>query len=91
MYGMDRLKKAYNLVPHSWINECMEICGIAENVRNFLGGSMEHWNLSLTSNGEVLGVVDMKRGIFEGDSLPPLLFVLSMIPLSLTIKKANML
>ena len=52
---------------------------------------MEHWNLSLTSNGEVLGVVDMKRGIFEGDSLPPLLFVLSMIPLSLILKKANML
>ena len=59
-------KKAYDLVPHSWINECMEIFGIAENVRNFLGRSMEHWNLSLTSNGEDLGEVDVKRGIFQG-------------------------
>ena len=25
-------KKAYDFVPHSWIKECMEIFGIAENV-----------------------------------------------------------
>ena len=28
-------KKAYDFVPHSWVNECMEIFGIAENVRDF--------------------------------------------------------
>ena len=50
---------------------------------------MKHWNLSLTSNGEVLGEVDVKRGIFQGDSLSPLLFVLSMIPLSLILRKVN--
>ena len=82
-------KKAYDLVPHIWINECMEMFGIAENVRNFLGRSMEHWNLSLTSNGEVLGEVDVKRGIFQGDGLSPLLLVLSMIPLSLILRKVK--
>ena len=40
-------------------------------------------------NGEVLGEVDVKRGIFQGDSLSPLLFVLSMIPLSLILRKVN--
>ena len=34
-------KKAYDFVPHSWINECMEMFGIAENVRNLLKKSME--------------------------------------------------
>ena len=34
-------KKAYDFVPHSWINECMEMFGIAENVRNLLKTSME--------------------------------------------------
>ena len=29
-------KKAYDFVPHSWINECMKLFGIADNVRNFL-------------------------------------------------------
>ncbi|XP_068723498.1 uncharacterized protein [Montipora capricornis] len=48
-------KKAYDFVPHSWINECMEMFGIAENVRNLLKKSMEQWKLSLTSNGEDLG------------------------------------
>ena len=82
-------KKAYDFVPHSWISECMEMFGIAENVRNFLLRSMDQWKLSLTSNGEDLGDVHVKRGIFQGDSLSPLLFVLSMIPLSLVLRKVN--
>ena len=63
--------------------------GIAENVRNFLLRSMDQWKLSLTSNGEDLGDVDVKRGIFQGDSLSLLLFVLSMIPQSLVLRKVN--
>ena len=47
--------------------------GIAENVRNFLQRSMGQWKLSLTSNGEDLDDVDVKRGIFQGDSLSPFL------------------
>ena len=82
-------RKAYDLVPHSWIKECMEMFGIADNVRHFLGRSMRKWKISLTSNGEDLGEVSVKRGIFQGDSLSPLLFVLSMIPLSLILRKVN--
>jgi len=50
---------------------------------------MEPWKLSLTSNGEDLGEVNVKRGIFQGDSMSPLLFVLSMVPLSLILRKVN--
>ena len=45
--------------------------GIAENVRNLLKMNMEQWNLLLASNGEDLEVVNVKRGIFQGDSLTP--------------------
>ena len=74
---------------HSWIKECMQMFGIAENVRNLLENSMEQWKSLLTSNGEDLGEVDVKIGIFQGDSLSPLLFVLCMVPLSLIRRKVN--
>ena len=82
-------RKAYDMVPQSWIVECMEIFGIAENVKAFLTGSMSNWKTKLTSSGEYLGTVNVKRGIFQGDSLSPLLFVLCMIPLSLILRKAS--
>ena len=62
-------RKAYDLVPHSWVNECMEMFGIAENLRTFLQKSMQQWRLSLTANGEDLGEVNVKRGIFQGASI----------------------
>ena len=82
-------RKAYDLVPHSWVNQCMEMFGIAENLRTFLQKSMQQWRLSFTANGEDLGEINVKRGIFQGDSLSPLLFVLSMVLLPLIIKKVN--
>ena len=62
---------------------------IADNVSNFLEKSMEQWKLQLRSNGEDLEEVDVKRRIFQGDSLSLLLFVLSMVPLSLILRKVN--
>ena len=56
-------KKAYDMVPHSWINECLELFGIAENVIKFMSDSMRSWKLELTSSGESLGDVDIQRGI----------------------------
>ena len=35
------------------------------------------------------GEVEVKRGIFQGDSLSPIVFVLAMIPLSLILRKAK--
>ena len=83
-------RKAYDLVPHSWILECMRIFGIAENVTEFIKRSMAIWKTQLSSAGTVLGEVNIKRGIFQGDSLSPLLFVLCMIPLSLLLRKTGM-
>ena len=67
----------------------MEMVVITENLRTFLQKSMQQWRLSLTPNGEDLGEVNVERRIFQGDSISPLLFVLSMVPLSLILKKVN--
>ena len=79
-------KKAYDMVPHSWLLEVIEMVGVAENVRGLLTRSMTNWKTELRANDEVLGEVDIKRGIFQGDSLSPLLFVIIMIPLSMILK-----
>ena len=82
-------KKAYDFVPHSWIIECLDMLGIAENVRNVLENSMKNWKLRLASNGLDLCDIDVNRGIFQGDSLSPLIFVICMIPLSFLLRKVK--
>jgi hypothetical protein len=83
-------RKAYDMVPHSWIMECLKMFGCASNITKFIGRSMEMWKTELISNGEKLGCVGIRRGIFQGDSLSPLLFVLCLIPLTLILREAEM-
>ena len=80
-------KKAFDMVPRSWISECLEMFGIANNVQDFLNNSMKSWKLELNASGKTLGEVDIRRGIFQGDSLSPLLFVLCMVPLTWLLRR----
>ena len=50
---------------------------------------MEKWQVLLCSRNSELGEAEIKRGIFQEDSLSPLVFVLSLIPLSLILKKTK--
>ena len=77
------------MVSHSWIIECLNLFGVAEIIKSLLVNSMEKWKLMLCSGNSELGEVDIKRGIFQGDSLSPLVFVLALIPLSLILRKAK--
>ena len=38
-------RKTYDFVPHSWILECLDMLGIADNVRSFLEKSMKKFDL----------------------------------------------
>ena len=55
-------RKTYYFVPHSWVLECLDILGIADNVRSFL--EKKKWKLLLNSNGSYLCEVDFNRDIF---------------------------
>ena len=50
---------------------------------------MEKWKVILCSGNSELGELEIKQGIFQGDSLSPLVFVLALIPLSLILRKAK--
>ena len=80
-------KKAYDMVPHPWILKMLQLTKVAGNVSSFLSNSMKHWETTLSCNGESLGDVSIKRGIFQGDSLSPLLFIVSMLPLTFLLNR----
>ena len=49
-------KKAYDMVLHSWIMDCLETVGINEKIRRLLAESMKSWRVELISKEEeVLG------------------------------------
>ena len=77
------------MVPHLWIIECLNLFGVAENIKSLLVNSMEKWKVMLCSGNPELGEAEIKRGIFQGDSLSPLVFVLALIPLRLILRKTK--
>ena len=54
-----------------WCRVCgfLKMVKVADNVKGVLCGNVSDWKTVLTSNGEVLGEVGIKRGIFQGTPL----------------------
>ena len=86
-------KKAFDSVPHSWILRCLQMYKIHPVLIEFIEQSMNHWktNMTLVHKEGVLetGPIRIKRGIFQGDSLSPLLFTMSLNPLSIELNKTK--
>lgn len=47
--------------------------------------SVKNWNTNVTVSRDYLGNVEIKRGIYEGDTLSPLLFFIALMPHSLVL------
>ena len=82
--------KAYDSVPHSWILECLSLFKVYPAVLKFMTIVMSMWKTELFLNNTSLGNVDIRRGIFQGDSFSPLLFIMSLIPLSVLLKRTSL-
>lgn len=72
------------------IIESMKMFGLADNLVNFIRTSMKDWATELFCNNSHLGKVNIRRGIFQGDSFSPMLFVIALIPITLVLRKINM-
>ena len=58
-------KKVYDMVPQSWIVECLDLFGIAENIKTFLVNSIENWKVMLCSENSSLGQVQISEVFFK--------------------------
>ena len=84
--------KAYDSVPHEWIIETLHTYKISSIIINFLKWVMPMWNTKLVlrhKNG-ILEVnnIQICRGIFQGDTLSPLLFIIAINPVSYLLEKS---
>ena len=82
-------KNAYDMVLHCWIINSLKMYKISDEVTNFIDKTMKTWRVELTTGGRRLAEAMIQRGIFKGDALSPLLFIIAMMPLDHTLRKCT--
>ena len=60
----------------------MGMVGLADNIIGLIKQSMNRWKTNLYADGKLLGSVPIRRGIFQGDSISPLLLVIALLQLT---------
>ena len=80
------VRKAFDSIDYKYLVKCIKSLKFPTWINNFLETTISKWNIQIRFNNSVLIAKNINRGIIQGDSLSPLLFVLCMDPLS---KKLN--
>ena len=80
-------KKAFDNVPYEWMLRSLELFKVSPRVVGFQKHNMKNWKIKLILTHES-GTL-MSDNIFQGDSLSPLLFCISLIPLSLELNSSG--
>ena len=75
------------MVPQSWILHCLKMYKISHEVINFIEQTMQTWRVELTAGGRSIAETKIQRGIFQGDAISPLLFIIAMMPLNHILRK----
>ena len=68
----------------------LKILKVTDNIRNVIEKSIEILKVELTSGGEILDELKINRDIFQGDSLSPILFVITLYMDTLSILLRDM-
>ncbi|TWW59399.1 hypothetical protein D4764_06G0009290 [Takifugu flavidus] len=79
-------KKAHRI---SSILECLKLYNINRTLREFIQNSIKLWNTTLEANSKPIARVSIRCGIYQGDTLSPLLFCIGLNPLSQIITKSG--
>ena len=84
------VKKAFDSVDHIYLIKCLEKYSFPPWILNFLKSIISKWKLSIRSGNDEILEKSVERGILQGDSLSPLLFVLCIDPLSRKLNGCHM-
>ena len=82
-------KKAYDMLTQRWILHSLKLYTISHEVINFIEQAMNTWRVELTAGGRSKAETKIQRGIFKGDALSPLLFIIAMMPLNHILRKCT--
>ena len=73
------IKKAYDSVNHEWVIEALKYFNVEGVIIDIVESMMNRWKIFIGYKyNEYLGCIKLKRGILQGDSLSPLLFIIQM-------------
>jgi len=89
-------QKVSDSVTHSWIFKYLQLIGINYKLILFMKKIMSFWKSSVLPYAEekLIGTIgtedtEVGWGMFQSDSLSPLLFCFSLIPVTERLTKAN--
>ena len=81
------IQKAYDSIDHNYLIELLKKLQIPDNLIKFVQRMLQNQNTDLILNKEQIGEAKIDKGVLQGDALSPLLFVLSMEPISRRINR----
>ena len=79
-------RKAFDSLPHSWLIKSLKLVKVPDNIINAIENLTQSWYTILHLNGNnenvASSLIKIIKGIYQGDSLSVMLFVISLNPLS---------
>ena len=83
-------KKAYDRVPHAWILRVLDVIKAPQCLRRCIALLIPLWKSQFqlgVGRNAVKADIRFRRGVYQGDSLSPLLFCLCLAPLSVALRR----
>ena len=82
-------KISYDMVPQSWILQCLKMYKIPDQIVQYIEKTMQTWKVELTAGGQSLAELKIQRCIIQRDALSPLLFLIAMMPFNHILRKCT--
>ena len=75
------LAKAYDTVNHEWLLAVLKSYKVNSKLIRILENIIKRWNIDLYYNDNKIIKIHLQNGILQGDTMLPLLFIISINPI----------